>query len=151
MSRELGIPAIVGTGEATHMLDNGQEITLSCAEGDHGYVYDGILDYKVEVLELGNLPTPKTRLMMNIGDPDAALRWWRLPARGIGLARMEFIINNAIKIHPMALVRYDSLKDEHARREIARLTAGYADKTDYFVDHLARGIAKIAASHIRSR
>jgi pyruvate,water dikinase len=128
------------------VLNNGQEITLSCAEGDHGYVYDGILDYGVQVLDLGNLPTPKTRLMMNIGDPDAAFRWWRLPAHGIGLARMEFIINNAIKIHPMALVRYDTLKDEHAKREIARLTAGYADKTEYFVDHLALGIAKIAAS-----
>lgn len=146
VSRELGIPAIVGTGEATQVINNGQKITLSCAEGDHGYVYSGILDYVVEVLDLGNLPTPKTRLMMNIGDPDAAFRWWRLPAHGIGLARMEFIVNNAIKIHPMALVRYETLQDEHAKREITRLTAGYADKTEYFVDHLARGIAKIAAS-----
>ncbi|MEZ4661407.1 MAG: phosphoenolpyruvate synthase [Caldilineaceae bacterium] len=146
VSRELGIPAIVGTGEATHVLNNDQAITLSCAEGDHGYVYDGILDFDVQVLDLGNLPTPRTRLMMNIGDPDAAFRWWRLPAHGIGLARMEFIINNAIKIHPMALVRYATLQDEHAKREIARLTAGYADKTEYFVDHLALGIAKIAAS-----
>ena len=146
VSRELGIPAIVGTGEATHMLEDGQAITLSCAEGDHGYVYDGILDYVVETLALDNLPTTKTRLMMNIGDPDAAFRWWRLPAHGIGLARMEFIINNAIKIHPMALVRFDTLQDENAKRTIEKLTAGYADKTEYFVDHLARGIAKIAAS-----
>lgn len=146
VSRELGIPAIVGTGEATHVLEDGQEITLSCAEGDHGYVYDGTLAYEVKTLDLDNLPTPKTRLMMNIGDPDAAFRWWRLPAHGIGLARMEFIVNNAIKIHPMALVHFDRLKDEHAKREIEKLTVGYENKTDYFVDHLARGIAKIAAA-----
>lgn len=94
------------------MLKDRQEITLSCAEGDHGYVYDGLLDYEVKTLDLDNLPTSKTRLMMNICDPDAAFRWWRLPAHGIGLARMELIINNAIKIHPMALVRFNTLKDE---------------------------------------
>lgn len=146
VSRELGIPAIVGTGEATKVLNDEQPITLSCAEGDHGYVYDGILAYEAEVLDLEDLPKLRTRIMMNVGDPDAAFRWWRLPAYGIGLARMEFIINNFIKIHPMALVRYEQLKDEKAKRTIARLTTGYNDKTEYFVEHLARGIARIAAS-----
>lgn len=146
VSRELGIPAIVGTGNATQMLDNEQPITLSCAEGDHGYVYDGILAYEESLLDLSDLPTPLTRIMMNIGDPAAAFRWWKLPANGIGLARMEFIVNNAIKIHPMALVRYHELTDQTVKKQIAELTAGYSDKTEYFVDHLARGIAKIAAS-----
>ena len=146
VSRELGIPAIVGTGEATHVLENGQPITLSCAEGDHGYVYEGILAFAEEELSLADLPVTKTRIMMNMGSPAAAFRWWRLPCRGIGLARMEFIINNAIKIHPMALVRFDSLTDQTAKQQIEKLTTGYADKTEYFVEHLARGIAKIAAS-----
>lgn len=146
VSRELGIPAIVGTGEATKIIHDRQLVTLSCAEGDHGYVYDGILKYAAEVLNLEDLPTLRTRIMMNVGDPDAAFRWWRLPAHGIGLARMEFIINNFIKIHPMALVRYDQLKDEKIKRTIAKLTNGYIDKTEYFVERLARGIARIAAS-----
>jgi pyruvate,water dikinase len=146
VSRELGIPAIVGTGEATKVIKNGQEITLSCAEGDHGYVYEGISQYEEKVLNLEDLPKLRTRIMMNIGDPDAAFRWWKLPCQGIGLARMEFIINTAIKIHPMALVRFEQLSDERVKRTIEKLTLGYADKTEYFVDHLARGIAKIAAS-----
>lgn len=146
VSRELGIPAIVGTGEATKVLHDEQPITLSCAEGDHGFVYDGILPYEEKVLNLEDLPKLRTRIMMNVGDPDAAFRWWRLPTHGIGLARMEFIINNFIKIHPMALVRFDQLTDEKAKRTIAKLTTGYTDKTEYFVEHLARGIARIAAS-----
>jgi len=146
VSRELGIPAIVGTGEATQLLETGQEITMSCAEGDQGYVYRGILDYEVEEVDLQNLPTTKTRIMMNIASPAAALRWWRLPCEGIGLARMEFIINNIIKIHPMALVHFDRLKDETAKTQIRELTGGYEDKPEYFVDYLARGIAKIAAA-----
>ena len=146
VSRELGIPAIVGTGEATHILEDDQAITLSCAEGDHGYIYEGMLDFEERELSLENLPQTKTRIMMNMGSPAAAFRWWRLPCRGIGLARMEFIINNAIKIHPMALVRFDTLTDWDAKRQIEKLTTGYEDKTEYFVDHLARGIAKIAAS-----
>jgi pyruvate,water dikinase len=146
VSRELGIPAIVGTGEATRVLETGQEITMSCAEGDQGYVYRGILDYEVEEVDLEDVPQTETRIMMNIASPAAALRWWRLPCEGIGLARMEFIINNIIKIHPMALVRFHRLKEQEARNKILELTAGYQDKTEYFVDNLARGIAKIAAS-----
>jgi len=146
VSRELGIPAIVGTGKATDVLKDEQEITLSCAEGDQGYVYSGILKFKEEEVSLEGVPKTKTQIMMNIASPAAAFRWWRLPCKGIGLARMEFIINNIIKIHPMALVRFEDLEDRKAKKEISRLTEGYADKTEYFVDHLALGIAKIAAS-----
>ncbi|MFW5664085.1 MAG: phosphoenolpyruvate synthase [Coleofasciculus sp.] len=146
VSRELGIPAIVGTGDATSTLDDGQEITISCAEGDRGLIYQGMLEYEESELNLEEIPKTKTQIMMNIASPDAAFRWWRLPCEGIGLARMEFIINNVIKIHPMALIHLDELEDKEARQQIQQLTQGYEDKTEYFVDNLARGIAKIAAA-----
>ncbi len=146
VSRELGVPAIVGSGNATHVLQAEQPVTLSCAEGDRGFVYDGILDFEERNLNLKNLPEIETQIMINIASPAAAMRWWRLPVRGVGLARMEYLINNVIKIHPMALVQFDTLKDEAVKKQIATLTDGYADKADYFVDHLARGIATIAAS-----
>jgi len=146
VSRELGVPAIVGTGEATHVLDGGDEVTLSCAEGDVGFVYSGTLDYEAIEVDLEDVPETQTQVMMNIGEPGAALNWWRLPVEGIGLARMEFIINDIIKIHPMALVRYDQLEERKLLREIETLTRGYSDKTEYFVDNLAQGIARIAAS-----
>jgi pyruvate,water dikinase len=146
VSRELGIPAIVGTGEATKVLQPGQDITLSCAEGDTGSVYAGRLDFDVAEVALAEIPETRTRLMMNIASPAAAFRWWRLPCAGIGLARMEFIINHSIKIHPMALVHFDAVTDHAVRRQIQQLTRGYADKATYFVDHLAHGIAKIAAA-----
>lgn len=146
VSRELGIPAIVGTGNATEVLESGQEITMSCAEGDEGYVYQGILEYDEKEVSLESIPRTRTQIMMNIASPAAAFRWWRLPCNGIGLARMEFIINNIIKIHPLALVRFNDLTDNDARKRIQSLTRGYEDKTEYFVDHLSLGIAKIAAS-----
>ena len=146
VSRELGIPAIVGTGKATEILKNGQEITISGAEGDQGYVYEGLLAFRETEVNLENLPETRTRIMMNIASPAAAFRWWRLPVRGIGLARMEFIINSIIKIHPLALLHFDQVADPEARREILALTQGYEDKVEYFVDNLSRGIAKIAAS-----
>ena len=146
VSRELGIPAIVGTGEATRVLNDDQGITISCAEGETGYVYEGILEFEESKVSLEDIPVTRARLMLNMGSPDIAFRWWKLPCEGIGLARMEFIINNIIKIHPMALVRFDGLKDEKTRKQILELTRGYKEKTEYFVDHLARGIAKIAAS-----
>lgn len=146
VSRELGVPAVVGTGNATHVLKNDQAITLSCAEGDKGYIYAGILDYQETEVKLDDVPQTSTRIMMNIGDPSAAFRWWRLPCEGIGLARMEFIINNLIKIHPMALVHFDQLNDKKAKAQIEQLTLGFSDKTEYFVENLARGIAKIASS-----
>ncbi len=146
VSRELGIPAVVGTGEATRTLKDGQELTLSCAEGDEGYIYKGILEYEASEINLEDIPETKTRIMMNIAEPAAAFRWWRLPCRGIGLARIEFIINNIIKIHPMALVRFNDLEDKKVRRRIEELTQGYENREEYFVDLLSRGIAKIAAS-----
>ncbi len=146
VSREMGLPAIVGTGNATAVLESGRKITVSCAEGDTGFVYDGIADYEERDLAIENLPHTTTRVMLNMANPAAAMRWWRLPADGVGLARMEFIIGNQIKIHPMALLKFDALQDAAARRQIARLTRGFEDKARYFVDTLAFGIARIAAS-----
>jgi pyruvate,water dikinase len=146
VSRELSIPALVGTESATEKLKDGDEVTVCCAEGDRGSVYEGRLDFDTHELDLENVPETKTRIMMNIASPGAAFRWHKLPCRGIGLARMEFIIGNIIKIHPMALVRFDELEDNDARETIEKLTVGYDEKTEYFVDHLSHGIARIAAS-----
>ena len=146
VSRELGLTAVVGAGDATGVLKNGMEVTVSCAEGDAGHVYDGILDFEEQAMSLEDIPPTRTRIMLNLGNPSAAFRWWRLPSDGVGLARMEFIIGNMIKIHPMALVHYQDLKDKKARRRIAELTMGYEDKMQYFVDTLARGMARIAAA-----
>ncbi len=146
VSRELGVPAIVGTNVGTKVIKDGQMVTVSCAEGDEGYIYDGIVAFKEQNIKLGKLPKIKTKIMMNIASPQAAFRWWRLPCEGIGLARMEFIINDIIKIHPMALVHFDKVKDAKERKKILELTQGYRDKKEYFIDHLARGIGKIAAS-----
>ena len=146
VSRELGIPAIVGTGDATDVLVDGQQVTVSCAEGEIGHVYEGALPFLEETIDLSAVPEVRTRIMMNIASPEAAFRWWRLPAHGIGLARMEFIINAHLRVHPLALTRYDELEDPDVRRQIDELTVGYDDRTQFFVDRLARGIATIAAS-----
>jgi len=146
VSRELGIPAIAGTGNATKRLRDGQEVTVSCAEGEHGYVYEGIVPFDAVDVDLTGLPEPPTRLMMNVADPAAAMRWWRLPVHGIGLARMEFIINAEIQVHPMALAHYAELEDAEVKCRIDAVTRGYDDKPRFFVETLARGIAKIAAS-----
>jgi pyruvate, water dikinase len=146
VSRELDLPAIVGTGDASRVLRDEQLVTVSCAEGDEGFVYDGRLDYEAEELDLASIPLTRTKVMLNLAEPAAAFRWWRIPADGVGLARMEFVINNRVKVHPMALVRYESLKDQEAKRAIAELTDGYADKTEFFVDQLAFGLARIAAA-----
>jgi pyruvate, water dikinase len=146
VSRELGIPAVVGTGDATKILRDGQKVTLSCAEGDEGFVYDGLLDFAEEKVSLKNLPETRTAIMLNIASPGGAFRWWKLPCDGIGLARIEFIIANRIQIHPMALVHFDELKDNEARRKIDELTCAYEDGADYFIDKLGQGIARIAAA-----
>jgi len=145
VSRELGLPAIVGTGNATHLLHDQQEITVSCAQGSDGCVYAGRAEFEIESIDFSQLPHTRTQVMLNLANPAAALRWWRLPADGVGLARMEFVVSNAIKVHPMALAHYDSLPDDDIKRTIAALTAGYAERTEYFVDRLARGLARIAA------
>jgi pyruvate,water dikinase len=146
VSREMGIPAIVGTGDATKVLHDGQEITLSCTEGDEGFVYDGLLDFAEEKVSLKDLPKTRTPIMLNIASPGGAFRWWKLPCDGIGLARIEFVIANRIQVHPMALVRFDELRDRQARAKIDKLTRGYTDKREYFIDKLAQGIARIAAA-----
>lgn len=146
VSRELGLPAVVGTGDATLVLHSGQDVTLSCAEGDDGFVYEGRAEVKTTAVDVTHLPATNTKVMLNLANPAAAYRWWRLQADGIGLARMEFVISNAIRIHPMALVHYAGVRDEAAKEEIARLTLGYASKTDYFVDRLSRGLARLCAT-----
>ncbi len=146
VSRELGLPAIVGTGNVTEVLCDGQDITVSCAEGDRGFVYDGIAEFSTEDIDLASLPSTRTKVMLNLANPAAAYRWWRMPSDGVGLVRMEFVIGNAIKVHPMALLRHAELADSRAKVEIERLTAGYADKGEYFVDRLSLGLARIAAA-----
>ncbi|PJI92074.1 phosphoenolpyruvate synthase [Yoonia maricola] len=145
VSRELGLPAVVGCGNATHLLHDGQDVTVSCAGGEEGVVTEGISDIVVSEEKLKALPEVNTKVMLNLANPSAALRWWRLPVDGVGLARMEFVINNAVKVHPMALLNFDKVSDANTRDKIAALTAGYNNKPDYFVDHLARGLSRIAA------
>jgi pyruvate,water dikinase len=146
VSRELGLPAIVGTGDATHVLHTGQKVTVSCAEGDQAFIYEGEAEFTEHSLDVSDLPGTATAVMLNLANPGAAYRWWRLPADGVGLARMEFVINNAIRIHPMALLNFERLKDESAKARIAELTAGHPDKPEYFVDRLSRGLARLAAA-----
>ncbi|MGM0555814.1 MAG: phosphoenolpyruvate synthase [Myxococcota bacterium] len=146
VSRELGVAAVIGTGDATEKLEDAQEVTLSCAEGNTGYVYEGLLEYSEKEVSLEDVGETKTRIMLNVADPEGALRWWKLPHRGIGLARMEFIIDHKIKVHPMALARFDDLEDDKARQHIRQLTRGFDDKTEYFVHHLSEAIGLIGAS-----
>ncbi|MCQ1537304.1 phosphoenolpyruvate synthase [Methanosarcina sp. KYL-1] len=146
VSRELGIPAVVGAGNATEVLETGREITVSCAEGEDGLVYAGILPFHMDTLGLKDLERPKTEVMMNLGNPEEAFSFSMIPNDGIGLARLEFIINSYIKIHPMALVHPEKLTDQKVRREIEELTRGYADKGEYFVEQLAEGVGTIAAA-----
>lgn len=147
VSRELGLPAVIGTGNATRVLHDEQEVTVSCAEGDEGFVYEGLGEFDVEQIPFGDIPSTRTQVMLNLANPAAAFRWWRLPSDGVGLARMEFVVSNHIKVHPMALVRFDTLRDKEAKELIDELTRGYGDKTDYFVDRLAYGLGRIASAH----
>ncbi len=146
VSRELGIPAVVGTENGTEAIQTGQDVTVSCAEGSTGFVYDGRLAFDVERAELSVLPRPRTKVMMNVGNPDEAFALSFIPNDGVGLAREEFIITSSIKIHPLALVDYEHLDDASAKAEIDRLTGAYADKPQFFVDKLAEGVAMIAAA-----
>jgi pyruvate,water dikinase len=146
VSRELGLPAIVGTGDATHVLHSEQEVTLSCAEGDEGFVYEGFAEFTEKTESLSDIPETETKVMLNLANPSAAFRWWQIPSDGVGLARMEFVINNQIQVHPMALIHFDQVKDEESRTKIEELTRDYDDKSEYFVDKLARGLARIAAT-----
>lgn len=145
VSRELGVPAVVGTGTGTQVLQEGKRVTVSCAEGERGRVHDGLLAYEETLTDLAELPTTHTRVMLNLADPSAAFRWWRLPADGVGLARLEFIVAHQVKVHPMALLHPEPLEPRD-RHLIDRLTDGYLDRGQYFVDRLAHGVARIAAS-----
>ena len=146
VSRELGVPAIVGTEHGTEMLRDGQDVTVSCAEGDTGCVYEGRLAFDVQQTSLKGLQHPRTKVMMNLANPEEAFALSFLPNDGVGLARMEFIINTHIKAHPLALIEFDKLADPAAKAEIEKLTAGYADKPQFFVDRLAQGVAMLAAA-----
>ncbi|HPS89392.1 MAG TPA: phosphoenolpyruvate synthase, partial [Methanosarcina vacuolata] len=145
VSRELGIPAVVGAGNATEVLETGREITVSCAEGENGLVYEGILPFHKDTLILKDMKRPKTEIMMNLGNPEEAFGLSMIPNDGIGLARLEFIITSYIKVHPMALVHPEKVKDLKILREIEQLTRGYR-REDYFVEQLAQGVSTIAAA-----
>jgi pyruvate,water dikinase len=145
VSRELGIPAVVGADNATEVLKDGMEVTVSCAEGETGNVYEGRLDYEVIETDLSQLPKPKTEIMMNLGNPDIAFSLASLPVVGIGLARMEFIINEYIKAHPMALKHPEKVDDE-TRAQLQKLSRAYEGMEDFFIKTLSEGVATIAAT-----
>lgn len=147
VSRELGIPAVVGTKNATQIMSTGQAVTVSCAEGEKGFIYEGLVPFEVKKTNLGELKPPNTDIMHIVGDPSRAFDFAMIPNRGVGLARMEMIILNAIKIHPLALLHFDTLEDEAVKKEIEELTVGYENKADYFVDKLAVGVGRIVAAY----
>ena len=146
VARELGIPAIVGTDVATRAIRTGELISVCCAEGDVGRVYDGAIEFEIETTNLSNLPRPTTHVMMNVGNPESAFGFAALPNDGVGLARMEFIIAESIKAHPMALIHPERIRLPHEREEIARLTANYSSPGEFFVQRLSEGVATIAAA-----
>ncbi len=145
IARELGIPAVVGCGDATKRVTEGQEVTVSCAEGDAGFVYEGRLDYEKQLIELDALPEPPVKIMMNVGNPDRAFDFASLPHRGVGLARLEFIINRMIGVHPRALLEFDQ-QEQAVKDQIRAQMAGYSDPVGFFVEKLAEGISQIAAA-----
>jgi pyruvate,water dikinase len=144
VSRELGLPAVIGTGEATSILRSGRQVTVSCAEGEEGFIYDGVAEIESNTLDLSTVPQTRTKVMLNLGNPAAALRWWQLPVDGVGLARMEFVVSTHVRVHPMALLHFESV-DPAVQSRIDALTAGYADRAEYFVERVARGMGRIAA------
>lgn len=146
IAREMGIPAIVGCHDATTSIATGQDVTVSCAEGEQGKVYEGLIPFTVESIPLDNLPPTKTQILMNVGDPESAFGLAALPCDGVGLARLEFIIANRIKVHPLALLKFDEITDAVDKMAIARQTVHYPHKPDFFVDQLCQGIAAIAAA-----
>lgn len=145
VSRELGIVAVVGTSNATAVIADGEPVTVSCAEGDAGKVYAGLLASSRKDTDLAELPATRTSIMANMASPSTAFKWWRLPAAGVGLARMEFVINDMVRVHPMALAFPERVASTGDRAAIAELARGYEDPADYFVQTLSRGLAKLAA------
>jgi len=146
VAREIGAVAIVGAEDATKKLKNGQEVTVSCATGSEGNIYEGILDWKESEVDLGKLETPKTGVMLILGDPGQAFKYAGYPVKGVGLMRLEFVINNSIKVHPLALLNYDKLKNKSVKKKIRDLTANYDNKKDYFTDKLSHAVGTIAAA-----
>ncbi len=146
VSRELGVPCVVGTERGSQAIPEGETVTVSCCEGETGFVYRGAVPFDRRQVDLAALPKPSTAIMLNVGNPGEALRAAALPNDGVGLARIEFIIASAVKVHPLALLHPDRVKDPEAQAAIAALTRGYADRADYFVDRLAEGVAVIAAA-----
>ncbi|HLC44353.1 MAG TPA: phosphoenolpyruvate synthase [Patescibacteria group bacterium] len=146
VSREIGIPAVVGCGDATRKIKTGEVVTVSCAEGEVGKVYEGKIKYSVNSVNLKDFRTPKTKIMMNVGDPESAFEFSFIPNSGVGLAREEFIINDYIKVHPLALIHYAAIKKAGIKQKIDELTEGYRDKEQFFVDRLSHGVARIAAA-----
>ncbi|MFA7245512.1 MAG: phosphoenolpyruvate synthase [Candidatus Magasanikbacteria bacterium] len=146
VSRELGVPCVVGAKNARKILKTGEKVTVSCTGGDEGTIYKEMLPFEVQKTEIKQVDKTNTKIMMNVGDPDNAFSLSFLPNDGVGLAREEFIFSNFIRIHPLALVNYDKLKDKKAKEQIAEITRGYDKKTDYAVDKLAEGIARISAA-----
>lgn len=146
VARELGVPAIVGCGNATDILKEGQAVTVSCAEGDEGFVYDGKIAYKKIETDLANIPVVRTPIMLNVASPSMAFRFSHLPNAGVGLAREEFIINNYIQAHPLALMKHHTLGDKELTKAIGQLIKGFKCEEDFFVEKLSYGIAKIAAA-----
>ena len=145
IARELGIPAVVGCGDATQALSEGQQVTVSCAEGDTGHVYDGLLKIDVVEIALDKMPPAPTKIMMNVGNPELAFEFSRLPNEGVGLARLEFIINKNVGIHPKALIEFDAQTPE-LKAQIAERTAGYESPTEFYVAKIVEGVATIAAA-----
>jgi pyruvate, water dikinase len=145
IARELGIPAVVGCGDATQRIREGQEVTVSCAEGDNGYVYEGVLEFERKQIELDSLPKIPVKIMMNVGNPDRAFDFAAIPNHGVGLARLEFIINRMIGVHPKALLEFERL-DADLKEQIRTQMAGYRDPVEFYVEKLAEGIAQIAAA-----
>ncbi len=145
IARELGIPAVVGCGDATDCIADGTEVTVSCAEGDEGYVYEGLLKFERKQIELDSLPDIPVNIMMNVGNPDRAFDFSTIPNKGVGLARLEFIINRMIGVHPKALLEYEQL-DSDTREVVDEQMAGYDSPVDFFVDKLAEGVSTIAAA-----
>ena len=145
IARELGIPAVVGCGDATQRIVDGQDITVSCAEGDTGFIYQGILDFKINVSEVGSMPASPVKVMMNVGNPDRAFDFAQLPNAGVGLARLEFIINRMIGVHPKALLNYDK-ESVKLQQQIDQLIAGYDSPREFFVAKLTEGIATLASA-----
>ncbi len=147
ISRELGVPCIVGTNDATEKVKSGKKVTVSCAEGEEGTVYEGLLKFETKKTDISKIPLPKrTKIKINVGEPSSAFSLSMLPTSGVGLARMEFIVNNSIKVHPMALIHFDRINEPKLRDQIESITKGYDDKEEFFVDKLAQGIGMIAAA-----